>query len=1026
MLSNTNVSRFQDWIVTRPLRWTHGWRWTAIAVAVVLVVYLLAGFLLVPGLIRSQATAWVTTNLNKTITIGEIRFNPITFAVDVSDVAIPASRGPILSVGHLRVRFDVLSLFGHAYGFNEIRIDRPYVDAMVRHDGTLNLVELLPRKKSKGPGPDVWIGNFSVSQGHVFFEDDAAPEGLKRTLLPVTFTLKDFQTNRAAGGGFAFNASTERGERFDWTGTLSIAPIASAGSLAVSNLSGETVEGVVGSASPVALAGGRISFRANYRFAYEKGGAQLALSLPELRLTSLGLAPKPTLFAGKVQLDHLDANIGSVAFAESHGVVTMLRAAMSQLSVHGLTVSPGSATGDAIKIDDIALTKADLDYGARTIDLGTLALGGADLSVRRLHDSKIDLLSFVPENNPSPATAAPARPWAVHLGTLEISGSSVHFDDEAVTPDAHLVLTALNATASDLGTDLSRAANIHLDTRIGDAGSFSGTGVLTPNPGVADLTFTLAGLPLTPLLGYVPHNPNLALQSARASASGTLHYEVKNRAALRFTGDASLDNLDLRERTTSGTLFAWHSFTLKGIALASNRAEIADGTLTRPFGRIAVLPNRTFNYMVLLNPPTAASHAAAVPNAPPSKPPFDVTLKRLAIARGTMSFADYSIEPNFNARIEALEGSITNLSNVPGIISAIKLKGHVMDRYSPATIDGAMNLLGYDRDTHLHFVFRNIELPIFNPYSGRYAGYAIAKGKLTTELTYTIKNRALNADHHIVVDQLQWGEATATKAEAPFPVRLAAALLKDADGVIDLDVPVNGSLDDPQFRLGPIIWKVIGNIIEKAVTAPFRLIGSLFAGADKAQYIDFAPGSASLPAGSTDSLSALAKALVQRPALKLDIPAGPAIAADADGAADAKIDALLMAREARRRKPTDVTTLDPDELNDRLWSLYREKFGKRPSYPEFAPEALKAASEKADLSDGDRRTILENQWMRQQLRTKFVPSDAELEALGKERATAIRDTLLANTAIDPARIFMAAEATAISTEGHSRVELKFE
>ena len=1034
MLSNTHASRFQEWIVAtwprQRLRWTRRWTWAAIAVAVVLALYLAAGFLLVPGIIRSQATSWIKTNLGKTVAIGDVRFNPITFAADVSDFAIPASSNPIVSVGHLHVRFDVLSLFGSAYGFNQVRIDHPYVDAVVRRDGALNLVELLPRKKSKGPSPDVWIGDFSVNQGHVFFEDDAAPEGLKRTLLPVTFTLKDFQTNRAEGGGFAFNASTERGERFNWTGNLSIAPIASAGSLTVSNLSGDTVEGLAGKVSPVALTGGLISFRANYRLTYQNGGAQLDFFVPNLTLAAFGLMPKPALFGGSVKFDRLNANIGHVVFGERHGVVTMLRVAMPSLAVHGLSVSGSGAEPDeTIRIGDVILKKADLDYTARKVDLGALSLAGANLPVRRLRDGKVDLFSLLPEKtvDPTTGTAPPSLPWRLALGTLEVSGSSVRFDDEAVTPEAHLMLTALSATATDLGTDLSRPFNVRFDARINDSASLSGNGTLTPSPSVADLTFKLTAFPLTPLFGYVPHNPDLVLRSGNASASGTLHYEAQNRSATRFAGDASIDSLDLREAKTNGTLFAWRSFALKGVQYGSNRAEIAGGTLMRPFGRIAVLPNRTFNYMALLSPQTTTAPAAPAAKARPAKPSFLFTMKRLAVARGTMSFADYSIDPNFNARIDALEGSITNLSDAPDMISAINLKGHVIDRYSPVTINGTMNLLGYDRDTKLHLVFRNIELPIFNPYSGRYAGYAIAKGKLTTELTYTIQNRALKADHHIVVDQLEWGQATANKPAVPFPVRLAAALLKDSDGVIDLDVPVSGSLDDPQFRLGPIIWKVIGNIIEKAVTAPFRLIGSLFAGADKAQYIDFVPGSASLPAGSADALGALAKALIQRPALKLDIPAGPAIAADADGAADAKIDALLMARESRRGKPADVTTLSPGELNDRLWDLYRDKLGKRPQYPDFTPEALKAVpNANADLSDSDRRTILEDQWLRQQLRPKFAPTDAELEALGKERATAIRNALLANTAIDPTRIFLAAEATAISSEGHSRLELKFE
>jgi hypothetical protein len=251
-------------------------------------------------------------------------------------------------------------------------------------------------------------------------------------------------------------------------------------------------------------------------------------------------------------------------------------------------------------------------------------------------------------------------------------------------------------------------------------------------------------------------------------------------------------------------------------------------------------------------------------------------------------------------------------------------------------------------------------------------------------------------------------------------------LLKDSKGVIDLDLPVEGSLDDPKFRIWPVIWQIVGNVIVKAVTAPFQLIGSLFAGADKAQYIDFAPGSASLPQGSAESLAALAKALNQRPVLKLDIPAGPGIREDAIAIADAAIDKVLLADEDA--KVTSVAALDMDDQHDRLEDLYRDKLGKRPAYPDFSADALKAApGAKPDADEDDRRTLLETQWLRDELRKSLAPGKAELEALGTARATAVRNALLADgSSVDPARLFMAADITPTVNEGHSRIELKFE
>ncbi len=182
-----------------------------------------------------------------------------------------------------------------------------------------------------------------------------------------------------------------------------------------------------------------------------------------------------------------------------------------------------------------------------------------------------------------------------------------------------------------------------------------------------------------------------------------------------------------------------------------------------------------------------------------------------------------------------------------------------------------MNLAGYDRQTDMRLAFRNIELPVFNPHSARYAGYAIAKGKLTTELSYKIVNRAPpggSSHRHRPVGMGPAHQQQGSRSPAGPPGGGAAQGPPWRDRP---EAPLTGSLDDPKFRIWPIVWQIVGNIIEKAITAPFSLIGSLFEGADKAQYVDFAPGAATLPAGSGEAPGALAKALTERPELQLDI-----------------------------------------------------------------------------------------------------------------------------------------------------------
>lgn len=1017
------------------------WLWAAAGLGALFCVYLAAGYWLAPGLIRSQATNWVQTNLGKPVAIGEIKFDPLRFTLDIGDLAIPDRRDPLVAVGHLHVGFSILSLFQSAYRFKDVRIDRPFLHTVMRPDGSLNLVELVPRTKSEGPAPAVRIDAFTVDQGRIVYADHSRASRPEKTLSPITFTLKDFQTNSAEGGVFSFEAKSERGESFRWSGTLSVAPVASRGKLSIANLLADSVQKFLGDELPVVLKAGTAGFDVTYNFAYGPDGARMEAAVPQLSLSGIAFDGKPSLFRGAVAFDRLSGTVSRIAFSGANGATPKFALTLPGLEVQGVHVSPLSgARGRTIALAAGKLQDVRFDYAARTIALGSLSLDGAELPLSRARDGSLSLMALMPEKTAAPETPAaavpapPAQPWALRLDSFALNAATLRFEDRAVSPMARFTLAPIDVSASGLSGDLNQPVSLRFSTRIDRRAALEGEGTVIPAGNKADLTFKLSGLPLGAFIAYLPRIPDLELKSGALGASGTLHAEGGDLRRLRFKGRAAVDRFDLYEKTANTSLVAWRALDLEGIDYGASRLAISRARLSRPLGRLAVLPDRTFNYMKFLPQPAAgtpADGAAAAPAAakPPaarkSAPAMTFALKRLDVDGGTMSFADYSMDPNFEARIDALQGAITNISSRAGEIATIDFTGQVIDRFSPVTIKGSMDPFGYDQQTALQLAFHNIELPVFNPYSGRYAGYAIAKGKLSTELTYHIDHRALKADHHVVIDQLEWGQATDSKEKVPLPVRLATALLKDRNGVIDLNLPVVGSLDDPKFRIWPIVWQIIGNVIEKAVTAPFTLIGSLFAGAEKAQFVDFTPGASALPPGSAEALAAFAKALVERPAINLDIPAGPAIAADATGIADNRINAALMEKETRKGAPADIATLSLDDRHDRLEDLYSAKLGKDPEFPEFPPEALKAGANATPKRDeDDQQTFLEAEWMRTQLRPAFAPSQAELAALGLARATAVRDALLAGQGIDPGRVFLATALAATATDGHSRLELK--
>lgn len=711
--------------------WLKGGIWAGAVVLLLAGAYLLAGYYAVPRLLRNAADSWAQETLKKPIRIGEIKFDPIRFTLDVQDLAIPEGARPMLAAGGIHVHFSILSLLRGPYTFDEVRIDRPVVRAVVRADHSLNLGDLAPKAKAKAEksgGRAVRIGTFSIASGELIYADDSLPDRPETILTPVAFTLRDFQTDSSAGGAFAFRGRSEFGERLSWTGSLSAAPLHSRGRVEVTALRARTIGAFLGPALPAALQDGLVNVATAYDLSSAQAGLKLALSGANLDLTGLkakaisGLPAEAAAAADHVglRLDRMDVALGGRQGPE-------VRAALPSATVDGLSVA---APGQPARVRSIALTDIAVDTAARKLTAGALSVGGAELRVRRERDGRLSLASLMPpaaKSSAAPAAAASAQasaPWSVHLASFALNRAVLQLDDDAVAPAAHMVVSPVNLSVTDLDSDLTRPVGVRLDARMAGA-ALKVSGSAIPAKASGDLKVALTGLQLRPLLPYAPPLKDVDLTSGELSASGALRLKGADMSALAFDGQAALDKVSVRQPSTNGLLFSWDAFRLEGLRYRAKGTTVEHGVLTNPAGRVVVMPDRTLNLAAVTGsagsqPQPAAAAAPAPPSPPPanaaaSAPAVPFTLKQLAIDGGTMEFADLSIDPNFQARIQALQGSLSNISNKPDSIVAIDLSGQVIDQYSPVSIKGSMDLSGLDRQTDMHLAFRNIELPISTP-----------------------------------------------------------------------------------------------------------------------------------------------------------------------------------------------------------------------------------------------------------------------------------------------------------------------
>jgi uncharacterized protein involved in outer membrane biogenesis len=948
-----------------------------------IVVYALVGFLWLPHLLRVNAQKYVSEELGRGLALGDVSFNPFTFRLSIRDAKLSEKSGDaIASFQSLVVNAELASIWQRAVVLKEVQLDAPDVNLVVERDGSVNVTNLVragskvasAAAKTEAPLPRVRIGRLAVNSGRVAFEDRTRPEPFTATLAPIHFALTDFRTDLNHENAYDFAAQSSAGETLHWSGRFTAQPLGSDGQFKIGQLRAQTIDDYLQGQLPIRLADGTLSFAGTYN-----------------------LSLHPTLL--------LDVGLPEIAF--DNFAVTERAASDSQ----PIAVVP-----------KIRVTGTQFAFGTRSIRVDKVQVEGARVRASREADGSLSVSRLTQSTaqaaapEPAPAASEPqtaATPWKWAVGEVRVASATAELEDRAVSPVVQLNLTPIAITVAGLSSERAAKVNLTADLGLNGNSLLKTTGEMQLAPLTAALALDLNAFDLSILQPYVAEATNLTLRSGRLSVKGDVSAAMEEGTPpkMQFRGDVQVADLHTIAGPANDDLIKWRNLAVSGIDVSRNpdRLSIDRIVARQPYARVIIAQDRTLNVTAALKRDASKSEEPAEP-APAAKqsPPTPMRIKSVTITDGSALFADNSITPSFASGIMDLQGTVTGLSSQADSRAKVKLAGKV-DRYAPVDITGEVNLLSAAKYSDVALNFRNMELTTFNPYSGKFAGYNITKGKLSTELRYKIENRQLDAQHHIVVDNLEFGDKTDSKDAAPIPIKLAVALLKDRQGVIDLQVPVGGSLDDPKFRLGPIIWKALLGLLTKIVTAPFAALGALFGGGEELAYIDFPPGSADLPMNKIEQLGKLSQALVERPQLRLDVPV--TLLAEQDSKAIAAT--TLYARVPKLPDGSDEAALK--KRLGQLEVLYKESAKVDPDYP--------AETKTESGIDWSART----EWIEARLLEGMQPDQPALDALARQRAQAVQSAILANTDVPPERVFITTDrSAALTNAGEVRMEMKLE
>jgi hypothetical protein len=780
-------------------------------------------------------------------------------------------------------------------------------------------------------------------------------------------------------------------------------------------------------------------------------------SVDRVAISAIDESVSPPL---KASVDNMQLRLQLTA--EQAGADLKLTVADAAFALSGIALASGEQT--PFKLAELGFAEGAVDLASRHASLGRLYATGGQMQITRAADGQLNVLSMLPafgkSGSPAPAPPASGAAWKAEVKSVDVGKFGADIEDQGTGVKVHV--QELTAKLEGAGSDLKQPVRFNASMRLKEGGQMSAQGKFVPSGGVLDSDVRVKEIALSVLQPMLAKYVKLAIAGGSVSAHGRLTAGGggAKSAALRYVGAFNVAGLALIEE--GGETFAsWKNVGADQLtaSLNPNLLEIPELRVTEPEFKLIIENDRSLNAArFLVQPADSAANAASTQPAPANTgaaqpqsseaaraqaadEPFPVRIRRTRFDNAKLDFTDLSLRPQFSAKIYELNGAINGLSSNRESRSQIELEGRV-DEYGLARIRGELNPFAPRNNTDVNVVFKNVDLVPASPYGVKFAGYKIAEGKISLDLQYKVRDSRLEGTNQIVIDKLQLGERVDSPDALKLPLELAIAILKDAEGRIDLGIPVSGDMNDPQFSYGAVIWKAIGNVLTKIVTAPFRALGALLGvSGEKLESIDFDPGSDRLLPPEREKLKQVAQLLSKRAQLKLSVPGEYSEAAD--GAA---LKARAVRTEIDRRAGIKLEAGEepgPLDLGSRavrsaMRDLYAERFGAAElDKQKKAAEAVVAAPDAASPATGTAANKLPI-WQRagkliqgepqvadasafyRNLRERLeqnqpIASDA-LTQLGVQRASAILAGLK-EAGVEPARASAAAPENVKSEAG---------
>ncbi|MDH4560415.1 DUF748 domain-containing protein [Pseudomonas sp. BN411] len=947
-----------------------GLKRAACALLIVVALYSLLGFLIIPGVALRVVNQQLAQYATVPARLERIQLNPFSLELTLWGLHIGDDKAEQVGFERLYANLQLDSLWSGALHLADVQLDKSTTEVLFAKDGTLNLTQLfkLPPSEPKPEEPagdpfPVRIDRIKLSEGGLHFQDLRPSEAIEFVYDSLNLELHHLSTLPDDNAEMSFVATGPYGGRIDWEGQISLVPLTSSGQLKITDGKMKAFWPYVRDAVPLVLEKGAMSLSTDYKLSLANG---TQLNLDKIWIKVAPFAIKAPDNRPLVNLETLEVSDSSLDLAKQEVLV-------------GKIHSQNLETWAAREAD------GQLDWQKLFASEPKPAAKAEEKPAAEQAEAKAD---------------EPGKPWVVRLKETQLRGYKVHLADRVPKEPVQLELGPLNLDLKDFDSRGESPFNLSLDTGLGKQGKVQAVGQVQLKPVTAKLQVQTRDIDLRVAQTYISPFVRLELRSGLLDSDLNVDLKSTEPLALGITGRALVNQMHTLDTIKERDFVKWQQLLVDGLNYQHGDSLVIDKvSLNQPYARFIINEDLTTNAseLVIKQPADANAPANASAQQEPAAKPLGIRIGGIEIKDGSANFADFSLTPNFATAIQQLNGEIGTLDNRNPKPAKVAVNGKV-DRYAPVTIKGSLNPFDPLDSLDIATSFKRVELTTLTPYSGKFAGYRIRKGRLNLDLHYQIEKGQLKAENHLVLEQLQLGEQVSSPDAVDLPVRLAVALLKDTQGKIDISLPVAGNLNDPQFSVAPIVWQTLRNLVLRAVQAPFNFVAGLVGGSSEdLGQVPFPAGSSELDAEAQKSLDTLADALKQRPALRLEVEGASAKAADGPPLAEQRLEREYQStyyKIAQRRGdkvPAEASQLEvpEDEKAPMLEGIYRTRLKQQPP------------AEWQDLESEQRAAKL-----REAVLASWAQSDLLLRQLGQARAASIKDYLVDRGGLADDRIFL--------------------